>query len=111
MSTDQGDMTIAFYYDAAPVTVGNFLKLASEGFYDGLAFHTIVPGWTIQSGDPKGDGTGGPGYTLDAEFSTRRHDAGVLSMSRMRDPLEDPTTGVAPRASPEDGRVRCKGRL
>jgi peptidyl-prolyl cis-trans isomerase B (cyclophilin B) len=98
MSTaDHGDMTIAFYYDAAPVTVDNFLKLAAEGFYDGLPFHTIIPGFTIQSGDPKGDGTGGPGYTIDAEFSTRRHDAGVLSMSRMRDPLEDPATGVGPR--------------
>ena len=78
MSTDRGDMTIAFYYDAAPVTVDNYLKLAAEGFYDGLPFHTIVPGWTIQSGDPKGDGTGGPGYNIDAEFSTRRHDAGTI---------------------------------
>src|SRR2546421_3154562 len=97
MSTNQGDMTIAFYYDAAPITVDNFLKLAGEGFYDGLPFHTILPGFTIQTGDPRGDGTGGPGYNIDPEFSTRRHDAGVLSMSRMRDPLEDPATGVAPR--------------
>jgi cyclophilin family peptidyl-prolyl cis-trans isomerase len=97
MSTDQGEMTLAFYYDAAPVTVDNFLHLAGQGFYDGLTFHTILPGFTIQSGDPKGDGTGGPGYNIDAEFSTRKHEAGVLSMSRMRDPLEDPTTGVGPR--------------
>jgi cyclophilin family peptidyl-prolyl cis-trans isomerase len=97
MSTDLGDMTIAFYYDAAPVTVDNFLQLASQGFYDGLPFHTILPGFTIQSGDPKGDGTGGPGYNIDAEFGTRKADAGVLAMSRMRDPLEDPGTGVGPR--------------
>ncbi len=97
MTTDAGTMTIALYYDAASVTVDNFLKLTDQGFYDGLIFHTILPGFTIQGGDPKGDGTGGPGYSIDAEFSTRTHEAGVLSMSRMRDPLEDPATGVGPR--------------
>ena len=69
----------------------NFLKLASEGFYDGLGFHTVLPGFTIQTGDPKADGTGGPGYSIDAEFGTRKHTAGVLSMSRMRDPLSRST--------------------
>ncbi len=98
MSTDAGDMTIAFYYDAAPVTIDNFLQLAEQGFYEGLAFHTVLPGFTLQTGDPKGDGTGGPGYSIDAEFNNRKHDAGVISMARMRDPLEDPSTGVGPRA-------------
>ncbi len=96
-TTAAGTMTIAFYYDAAPVTIDNFLKLAAEGFYDGLQFHTIVPGFTIQTGDPKNDGTGGPGYSLDAEFNMRKHEAGTLSMSRMRDSLEDANTGVGPR--------------
>lgn len=97
MSTDAGEMTIALYYDSAPVTVDNFLKLTEQGYYDGLNFHTILPGFTVQTGDPKGDGTGGPGYSIDAEFNTRPHETGVLSMSRMRDPLEDPATGVGPR--------------
>lgn len=97
MITDTGPMTLALYYDAAPVTVDNFLRLTEQGFYDGLVFHTILPGFTLQAGDPKGDGTGGPGYSIDAEFNTRTHEAGVLSMSRMRDPLEDPATGVGPR--------------
>jgi peptidyl-prolyl cis-trans isomerase B (cyclophilin B) len=97
VSTDHGDMTVAFYYDAAPVTVDNFLRLATEGFYDGMGFHAVLPGFTIQTGDPKGDGTGGPGYSIDAEFNTRKHNVGVLSMSRMRDPLEDVATGVGPR--------------
>jgi cyclophilin family peptidyl-prolyl cis-trans isomerase len=95
--TSAGPLTIAMYYDAAPVTVDNFLRLAGQGFYDGLTFHTVVPGFTIQTGDPKNDGTGGPGYTIEAEFNNRKHEAGVLSMSRMRDPLEDPATAIAPR--------------
>jgi peptidyl-prolyl cis-trans isomerase B (cyclophilin B) len=97
MTTDAGNMTVAFFYDAAPVTIDNFLKLTEQGFYDGLKYHTVLPGFTIQTGDPKEDGTGGPGYTIEAEFNTRKHDAGVLSMSRMRDPLEDPATGIGPR--------------
>src|SRR5947208_3181290 len=97
VTTDVGGMTVAFYYDSAPVTIDNFLRLASEGFYDGLKFHTVIPGFSIQTGDPKNDGTGGPGYTIDAEFNTRKHEFGVLSMSRMRDPLEDANNGVGPR--------------
>jgi peptidyl-prolyl cis-trans isomerase B (cyclophilin B) len=97
MTTDAGPMTIALFYDAAPVTIDNFLKLIEQGFYDGLTFHTVLPGFTIQTGDPKEDGTGGPGYTIEAELNARKHDAGVLSMSRMRDPLEDPATGIGPR--------------
>jgi cyclophilin family peptidyl-prolyl cis-trans isomerase len=95
--TSAGPMTIAFYYDAAPVTIDNFLRLAGQGFYDGLAFHTILPGFSIQTGDPKDDGTGGPGYTVEAEFNNRKHEAGVIAMSRMRDPLEDAAAGIAPR--------------
>jgi cyclophilin family peptidyl-prolyl cis-trans isomerase len=98
IDTSAGPMTAAFYYDSAPITIENFLRLGEGGFYDGLTFHTIVPGFTIQTGDPKGDGTGGPGYTVDAEFNNRKHEPGVMSMSRLRDPLEDPTTAIAPRA-------------
>jgi len=88
MSTDKGDMTMAFYYDVAPNTADNFLRLAEGGYYDGLAFHRIVPEFVIQGGDPKGDSSGGPGYQIGAEFSDREHDVGVLSMAREGDPLE-----------------------
>ena len=94
MSTDRGDMTLAFYYDVAPHTVNNFLSLSSSGFYNNLAFHRIVPGFVLQGGDPRGDGTGGPGYMIDAEFNARPHEAGVLSMARSGDPNEAP--GVPP---------------
>src|SRR5687768_15905364 len=95
IATDQGEMTIAFFYDAAPNTVASFQSLAAGGFFDGLTFHRIVPGFVIQCGDPRGDGTGGPGYNVGAEFSDRPHDEGVLSMARSGDPNEGP--GVAPR--------------
>ena len=98
IQTSAGPMTAAFYYDSASITVENFLRLSEGGFYDGLIFHTVVPGFTIQTGDPKGDGTGGPGYTIGAEFNNRKHEPGVLSMSRLRDPLEDPATAIAPRS-------------
>ena len=86
-------MTIEFWEDVAPKTVENFTKLASEGFYDGTAFHRIIDGFMIQGGDPlskEGDhprvGTGGPGYQIDAEFNDKKHVLGVLSMARSADP-------------------------
>ena len=86
MQTAKGPVTMIFYYDVAPLTVDSFLKLASEGYYDGLNFHRIVPGFVIQGGDPRGDGTGGPGYSVPAEFNDRPHKEGVLSMARAQDP-------------------------
>jgi peptidyl-prolyl cis-trans isomerase B (cyclophilin B) len=97
MTTDRGTMTLAFYYDAAPHTVANFLSLADGGFYDGLTFHRIVPEFVLQGGDPRGDGTGGPGYSLDAEFNDRPHEPGVLSMARVADPLETQPPFAPPR--------------
>jgi peptidyl-prolyl cis-trans isomerase B (cyclophilin B) len=95
MSTDKGEMTMAFYYDVAPNTAASFLSLAEGGYFDGLAFHRIVPDFVIQGGDPKGDSSGGPGYQIDAEFSDRQHDVGVLSMAREGDALE--RQGAMPR--------------
>lgn len=95
MRTAHGPVTIAFYYDVAPRTVSVFQSLAADGFYDGLTFHRILPGFIVQGGDPRGDGTGGPGFMIDAEFSVRPHDVGVLSMARNTDPGEGP--GVMPR--------------
>ena len=86
LSTKGGNMTMAFYYDVAPHTVENFLDLASHGYFDGQKFHRIVPGFVIQGGDPRGDGTGGPGYQIPAEFNERPHVEGVLSMARGTDP-------------------------
>jgi cyclophilin family peptidyl-prolyl cis-trans isomerase len=95
LSTEKGDMTIAFYYDDAPHTVGNFVSLSSAGFYDGLTFHRVIDGFIIQGGDPRGDGTGGPGYTVDAEFSDNEMREGVIAMARQGDPLE--AQGAMPR--------------
>jgi peptidyl-prolyl cis-trans isomerase B (cyclophilin B) len=86
MTTAAGPITMAFYYDVAPNTVESFLSLSSEGYFDGLTFHRIVPGFVIQGGDPKGDGTGGPGYTVNQEFNDHKHLEGVLSMARTQDP-------------------------
>jgi peptidyl-prolyl cis-trans isomerase B (cyclophilin B) len=95
MTTDHGPLTLAFYYDVAPNTVENFLSLARTGFYDGLTFHRVVKDFVLQGGDPRGDGSGGPGYTLMPEFNTRKHDPGVLSMARETDPNE--AGGAMPR--------------
>ena len=95
MHTDKGEMTMAFYYDVAPHTAANFIRLAGEGFYNGLSFHRIVPQFVIQSGDPRGDGTGGPGYMIHQEFNDRPHLEGVLSMARSGDPNE--AGGAMPR--------------
>jgi peptidyl-prolyl cis-trans isomerase B (cyclophilin B) len=95
MTTAHGPMTMIFYYDVAPNTVRHFQTLAGEGFYDGLKFHRIVPGFVIQGGDPLGNSRGGPGFTVPAEFSRRKHTEGVLSMARSGDPLE--AQGAPPR--------------
>jgi cyclophilin family peptidyl-prolyl cis-trans isomerase len=89
ISTDKGEIVVRFYPDEAPVTVASFLQLARTGFFDGLRFHRVEPGFVIQGGDPKSVdpnapdvGTGGPGYYLPAEFNNRLHKAGTLSMAR-----------------------------
>ena len=86
LETSLGNITIEFRPDLAPETVKNFKKLASEGFYNGTTFHRVIPGFMIQGGDPKSKesdrslhGTGGPGYTIKAEFSSEKHVRGVLS--------------------------------
>jgi peptidylprolyl isomerase/peptidyl-prolyl cis-trans isomerase B (cyclophilin B) len=81
-----GEIRIELYPDSAPKTVESFITLSKKGFYDNLAFHRIVPGFVAQGGDPKGDGTGGPGYTLKAEFSQRKHVRGTVAMARSQHP-------------------------
>jgi peptidyl-prolyl cis-trans isomerase B (cyclophilin B) len=77
---------MVFYYDVAPNTADAFLRLSEQGYYDGLSFHRIIKDFVIQGGDPKGNGSGGPGYSLPEEFNERKHEAGVLSMARSNDP-------------------------
>jgi peptidyl-prolyl cis-trans isomerase B (cyclophilin B) len=72
--------------DDAPLHAAAFLKLADAGFYDGLSFHRVEPGFVVQGGDPKGDGTGGPGYRLKAEFNSRPHVRGTVAMARATQP-------------------------
>ena len=86
IETNMGRIVVDFYPDDAPGTVANFIKLAGQGFYDGLTFHRVIKGFMIQGGCPKGDGTGGPGYTIKAEFNSRKHLAGTLAMARANDP-------------------------
>ena len=83
METSMGDMTVQLFDDKAPETAGNFKKLVSQGFYNGLIFHRVIKDFMIQGGDPKGDGTGGPGYAIDDEFHPDlKHDKkGILSMA------------------------------
>jgi peptidyl-prolyl cis-trans isomerase B (cyclophilin B) len=86
IATDHGDIQVELWNDVAPQHAENFLKLARKGFYDNLTFHRIIPGFVIQGGCPTGDGTGGPGWTVPAEFNEREHHAGVLSMARSQHP-------------------------
>src|SRR3990167_11059577 len=81
IETSMGDIYADLYHREAPRTVENFVKLAEKGFYDGLMFHRVIPNFMIQTGDPNGDGTGGPGYTIKDEFDPGlKHDrAGILS--------------------------------
>ena len=83
IETTLGKMTVKLFPDEAPKTVGNFVALAEKGFYDGVVFHRVIPGFMIQTGDPTGTGRGGPGYSIPDEFSPKlRHDkAGMLSMA------------------------------
>ena len=85
-------MKAELYPEIAPNTVNNFISLVNKGFYDGVIFHRVIPGFMIQGGDPKGTGTGGPGYTIRGEFTSNgfkndlKHSRGVLSMARTMAP-------------------------
>ncbi len=81
-----GRIVIQFFPEDAPNTVKNFVKLARVGFYNGVVFHRVVPGFVVQGGDPTGTGLSGPGYTIDAEFNKRRHLKGSVAMARSEDP-------------------------
>jgi len=93
IQTTLGTIMFEFFPEDAPNHVNNFKKLAGEGYYDGIYFHRVIPGFMIQAGDPNtkdddrsNDGLGGPGYTIDAEFNDRPHKRGTVSMARKPDP-------------------------
>ncbi|MDG2384371.1 MAG: peptidylprolyl isomerase [Pirellulaceae bacterium] len=89
LTTDRGDIVLELFENEAPATVGNFIQLVEKGFYDGLTFHRVLPGFMAQTGCPNGDGSGGPGYTIFCETQQdqiRRHFAGSLSMAKTSDP-------------------------
>ncbi len=93
INTNHGRIVVKFFDDKAPQHAAAFCKLASEGFYDGVRFHRVIPGFMIQGGDPNSKsmpremhGTGGPGYTLPAEFNDVPHTPGILSAARTSDP-------------------------
>ena len=77
---------LEFFPQDAPKSVENFVTLAKKGFYNGLTFHRVVPGFVVQGGCPKGNGTGGPGYTIPAEFNKNKHVRGSLAMARSQHP-------------------------
>ena len=86
IETDRGKLTIELLPDVAPKTVARFTELVKKGFYNGLTFHRVVPKFLIQGGDPAGDGTGGSGRTIPAEFNERKHKAGTVGMAHTKDP-------------------------
>ncbi len=116
---DGSVMSGELYPEYAPQSVGNFIALANSGFYDGLIFHRVIPGFMIQGGDPKGTGMGGPGYNIYGEFARNgfnnplKHTLGVLSMARSMMPNSAGSqffimTGVAPHL---DGSYAAFGRV
>ena len=82
IATDLGSMTLTIEADLSPIAAGNFVALASCGFYDGVVFHRVVPGFVIQGGDPTGTGTGGPGYTIKDEPVSAEYARGIVAMAR-----------------------------
>jgi peptidyl-prolyl cis-trans isomerase B (cyclophilin B) len=81
IETDKGNIDLTLFENEAPNTVANFEKLANTGFYNGLSFHRVIPDFVIQGGCPKGNGTGGPGYTIKCEINPHKHGTGALSMA------------------------------
>ncbi len=86
IETAHGTIVIELYPDTAPNTVANFKALAGKGFYDGLTFHRVIAGFMAQGGDPDGTGMGGPGYSVKAEFNSRKHLRGTVAMARSSNP-------------------------
>ncbi len=120
METTKGTMKIRFFPDVAPKHCENFKRLANSGFYDGTLFHRVIPGFMIQGGDilsrdanRANDGTGGPGWTIPAEFNKKYHEKGILSMARSNDPNSAGSQFFicADRAAHLDGKYTVFGEV
>jgi cyclophilin family peptidyl-prolyl cis-trans isomerase len=114
ISTDLGDFVVELFADKAPKTVNNFVFLARDGYYDGVTFHRVIPGFMAQGGDPTGFGSGGPGYQFDDEFHPMlKHDqAGVLSMANAGPGTNGSQFFITYVATPHlDGRHTVFGRV
>ena len=116
---DGGVIRAELYPDIAPISVQNFVDLVQKGFYDGIIFHRVIPGFMIQGGDPTGTGTGGPGHTIKGEFRANgvvnnlRHERGVLSMARSMMPNSAGSQFfIMHKTSPHlDGQYAAFGRV
>ncbi len=86
ITTEMGEIVVELFTDSAPVATQNFINLAEAGYYEGVGFHRVMPGFMIQGGDPAGDGTGGPGYTIPDEPVVGEYDRGVVAMARTGQP-------------------------
>jgi peptidyl-prolyl cis-trans isomerase B (cyclophilin B) len=111
--TSKGTMEVALDAKAAPATVNNFVFLAKDRFYDGLTFHRVEPGFVVQGGDPNGDGSGGPGYTIADEQNALLHEDGVIAMAKTDAPNSAGsqfylTLGAQPHL---DGKYTVFGKL
>ena len=108
-----GEFTIELFAADAPITVDNFVKLARDGYYDGITFHRVIPGFMAQGGDPTGTGSGGPGYSIPDEFSSRKHDGpGVLSMANSGPNTNGSQFFITHVATPHlDGKHSVFGRV
>ena len=118
IKTNEGEMVLQFWTDAAPNTIENFKKLARQGLYDGTIFHRIVKGFMIQGGDPNSKdpakedsyGQGGPGYKVKAEFNNHSHDRGVISMARGPDPEPVPRKPAKAKPTKPSGKGASQKR-
>lgn len=111
--TDAGDIQIKMWPDVAPNHCRSFIALSQAGFYDDLIFHRVIPGFVIQGGCPRGDGKGGPGYCVKAEFNKRLHERGVLSMARanQNDSAGSQFFVCVARTAPLDGKYTAFGKV
>ncbi len=121
IKTTMGDIEFEFFTEEAPNHCANFKKLANAGFYDGVTFHRVIPGFVIQGGDiltrdndPSNDGTGDAGYTIDAEFSNIHHDRGIVSTARSPQSINSASTQFFICVAPKyhlDGQYTVFGRV
>jgi len=112
IETNKGNIEITFYPDDAPLTALNFVRLAQRGFFDGLLIHRVVPNFVIQTGDPRGDQWGSPGYAIRSEFSRRRYTAGVVGMASAGPDTEGSQFFITHSDQPHlDGKYTILGRV